>query len=110
MSTILSVSIPSDLRTTLDTEAKRQRRSRSFVVAEAVREYVARQQDVAFAEASERTLREGLALSGPERIALAEQLWQELTLGQHPDRAYTAAFDTFDEYDHWRRTGGALVK
>ena len=63
MATILSVSVPSDVRASLDAEAKRQRRSRSFVVAEAVREYVASREREAFARGRDQTLREALALS-----------------------------------------------
>src|SRR6266446_1594315 len=54
MATILSVSLTPDLRSVLDAEAKRQRRSRSFVVAEAIREYVARQDRDAFSAARDR--------------------------------------------------------
>src|SRR2546425_5267942 len=106
MTTILSVSLPTDLRSTLDAEAKRQRRSRSFVVAEAVRDYVARQERDAFAEARERTLREGLALTPAARVQLAEDLWQEFARGRKLGQPWTAAFNTFAEYDRWRREGG----
>ena len=106
MTTILSVSLPDDLRSTLDAEAKRQRRSRSFVVAEAVREYVAQQQRDAFTQARERTLREGLSLSPAGRVNLAEELWRELARGRKPAKPWTASFDTFEEYERWRREGG----
>ncbi len=109
MTTILSISLPDDLRSTLDAEAKRQQRSRSFVVAEAVREYVARQDRVAFAEARERTLREGLALAPAARLRLAEDLWQEFVRGRKPGRPWTATFNTFEEYDRWRRQAGEGV-
>jgi len=103
MTTILSVSLPADLRSTLDAEAKRQRRSRSFVVAEAVRDYVARQERDAFTAARERTLREGLALAPAARVQLAEDLWQELARGRPPAQPWTATFDTFEDYERWRR-------
>jgi len=109
MTTILSVSLPADLRSTLDAEAKRQRRSRSFVVAEAVREYVARQDRDAFAEARDRTLREGLALPPAARVQLAEDLWQEFAGGRNSVKPWVATFDTFDAYDRWRRQGGERV-
>lgn len=104
--TILSVSLPPDLRSTLDVEARRQRRSRSFVVAEAIRDYVARQEREAFTEARARTLREGLALAPAQRVQLVEALWQELARGRTPGQPWTATFDTFAEYDRWRRRGG----
>lgn len=103
MTTILSVSLPADLRLTLDAEAKRQRRSRSFVVAEAIRDYVARQERDAFTGARDRTLREGLALAPAARIQLAEDLWQEFARGRKPIEPWTATFATFEEYERWRR-------
>lgn len=109
MTTIVSISLPENLRSTLDAEAGRQRRSRSFVVAEAIRDYVARQERGAFAEARERTVREGLALAPAERLRLAEDLWQEFARERPPARPWTAAFDTFDEYESWRRRGGERV-
>jgi predicted transcriptional regulator len=109
VTTILSVSLPAALRSTLDAEAKRQRRSRSFVVAEAVRDYVARQDRDAFTAARDRTLRDGLALAPAERVKLADALWQEFTRGRKPVQPWVATFDTFDEYDRWRRQGGEQV-
>jgi len=109
MAIILSISVPAELRSTLDAEAKRQRRSRSFVVAEAVREYVARRQRDAFEEARQRTLREGLALAPAERLQLAEELWQELARGRQAAQPWAASFETFDDYDRWRRRGGERV-
>jgi predicted transcriptional regulator len=103
---ILSVSIPAALRTTLDAEARRQRRSRSFVVCEAVSAYIARREHDGFAAARDRTLREGLALSPAERVRLSEELWLELSRGRKPARAWTASFDTFADYERWR-TGDA---
>ena len=107
MTTILSVSLPPELRAVLDAEAKRQRRSRSFVVGEAIREYTARQDRDAFTAARDRTLHEGLALTPADRLRLSEELWQDLTEGRPPTKAWTAAFDTFDEYERWKRARGA---
>ena len=104
--TILSISIPAALRTTLDAEARRQRRSRSFVVSEAVSTYIAQRGHDAFAAARDRTLREGLALSPAERVRLSEELWREFSRGRKPARAWTASFDTFADYERWR-TGDA---
>lgn len=105
MSTILSVSIPEALRAELDAEAGRQRRSRSFVVAEAVRHYLAEQRRQVFAVASERTLREGLALAPAERVRLAEELWRELAGDRSVGPPWTAGFDSFAEYRGWRCDG-----
>jgi predicted transcriptional regulator len=103
---ILSISLPAELRASLDTEAKRQRRSRSFVVAEAIREYLHRPERDAFALARERTLREGLALSPADRLRVSEELWQDFTRGRKPFRPWTVAFDTFGQYEQWRRRQG----
>lgn len=103
---ITSISLPAKLRRRLDLEAKRQRRARSFVVAQAIEEYLVRRERQAFTEGRERTLRDGLALSPEERLALAEGLWLEATQGRGPVAPWTAAFDTFDEYEGWRRRGG----
>ncbi|MGH8622423.1 MAG: CopG family ribbon-helix-helix protein [Burkholderiales bacterium] len=103
MTTILSVSIPKELRTLLDAEAKRERRSRSFIVAEAVRQYLARQDRDAFTAARDQTLREGLALAPADRLKLAEELWQELAGGSQPAQPWIRSFETFDEYEAWRR-------
>jgi predicted transcriptional regulator len=105
--TILSVSLPGELRATLDAEARRQRRSRSFVVAEAIREYLAQRERDAFSAARDRTLREGLALTPAGRVRLAEALWRELTRGRKPTAPWTASFDTFEQYDAWRRRRGS---
>ena len=109
MATILSISVPPNLRAPLDAEARRQRRSRSFIVAEAVREYLGRRQDAAFQLARGRTLSEGLALSAAERVRLSEDLWTELTLGHRPVKPWTAVFETFDQYERWRREGGGRL-
>jgi len=107
LATILSISLPAELRASLDAEAKRQRRSRSFVVAEAIQDYLSRPERDAFALARERTLREGLALSPADRLKLSEELWQDFTRGRKPVKPWTVAFDTFDQYEQWRRREGA---
>ncbi len=76
MTTILSISLPEELRAALDAASARERRSRSFVVAEAVRAYLAHQERQAFDDARTRTLREGLALTPAARLRLAEELWR----------------------------------
>jgi predicted transcriptional regulator len=105
--TILSVSLPRALRTRLDREAARQQRSRSFIVAEAITQYLDRQRTRQFDEARERTLRETLALSPAERVRLSEELWRELTAGHEVAAPWTKRFDTFEEYGRWQRRGGA---
>ena len=75
-------------------------------LAEAVERYLDEADRRSFEEGRERTLREALALSPPERVRLAEELWSELARGSRRVRPWTAAFDTFEEYDRWRRRGG----
>src|SRR5207245_4322358 len=89
MATILSVSVPVELRAALDAEAKRQRRSRSFVVSEAIRAYVASREREAFAAGRDETLREALALSPAARLREAEELWQEFARTHEPGQPWT---------------------
>ncbi|HEX5385280.1 MAG TPA: ribbon-helix-helix protein, CopG family [Gemmatimonadales bacterium] len=103
---IFSVSLPPPVRALLDAEAERQQRSRSYIVSEAIREYTTRRQEEEFGAARDRTLREGLALTPAERVRLAEDLWRELTRGRKPGKAWTASFETFEDYEQWRRRGG----
>lgn len=97
------MSIPAELRAALDAEAKRQRRSRSFVVCDAIRGYVASREREAFAAGRDQTLREALALSPAERLREAEDLWQEFAGTHEPGKPWTASFNTFAEYEQWRR-------
>ena len=100
--TILSISLPDDLRAPLDAIAARQRRSRSFVVSDAVRTYLANQTDHEFDEARDETLRDGLALSSAERVRLAESLADELTRPRRK-RPFVVGFNTAAEYEEWRQ-------
>lgn len=106
MTVITSVSMPEELRAALDEEAERQRRSRSFVVAEAVREYLVRRERAAFDDARLETLREGLALTPGARLELAEELWLEFARGRPASEPWTATFETFGEYERWRSESG----
>lgn len=103
MKTILSVSVSPDIHAALDTERRRQRRSRSFVVEEAIREYLAARDSSAFTEGRSRTVREALSLSEKERVLLSEDLWRELAPGHKVAKPWTATFETFAEYERWRR-------
>jgi predicted transcriptional regulator len=103
---ILSISVPQGLRAKLDAEARRQRRSRSFVVAEALEQYLGGRDHNTFDAARTRTLREGLALPPAERLRLSEELWQEFARGRPQRTAWSKSFETFDEYEEWRRESG----
>jgi predicted transcriptional regulator len=102
MTVILSVSLPDHLRDALDAEAGRQRRSRSFVVAEAVTRYLAARQAESFEAARLETMRQTLALPPARRVELAEELWDEFARNHPPAKPWTAGFDTFEEYEAWR--------
>jgi predicted transcriptional regulator len=107
---IVSISIPAGLRARLDAEARRQRRSRSYVVAQAIEEYLAHRREAAeFGSARGRTLRDGLALSPADRVRLSEELWRELTRGRRRGKPWTAVFETFDQYERWRRKRGRVA-
>lgn len=102
MPNIISVSLPEALQAMLDAEARRQRRSRSYVVQEAVRAYLDRQHSHAFAAARDQLLLEGLALTPAQRLSLADELWAELSFGRAATEGWARSFDTFDEYRRWR--------
>src|SRR2546426_11988795 len=90
MATILSVSVPVELRAALDAEAKRQRRSRSFVVSEAIRAYVASREREAFAAGRDQTLSEALALSPAARLREAEARGEGVARTPQPGQPGTA--------------------
>src|SRR5207245_9893310 len=102
MATILSVSVPVELRAALDAEAKRQRRSRSFVVSEAIRAYVASREREAFAAGRDQTLSEALALSPAARLRAAEALLQEFARTHEPGQSWEASVHKFGGYEQWR--------
>jgi len=106
--TVISISIPDDLRRLLDAEATRQRRSRSFIVGEAVREYVASINKGGLEEFRDRTLRDNLKLSLTERVRRAEALGKEATRGVPRQKPFTISFESWAEFDEWRRQGEPL--
>ena len=110
MATILSISIPDDLRAPLDAIAARQRRSRSFVVSEAVRTYLASQTEPGFDDGRDETLSEGLALSPGARVRLLESLAHELGFDRKRRKPFALGFDTFADYDAWLRAGEPVPK
>lgn len=75
-------------------------------MAEAIERYLDEADRRGFEEGRERTLREALALSPVERVRLAEELWSEFARGSRRVEPWTASFDTFEEYERWRRRRG----
>jgi predicted transcriptional regulator len=106
---VISISAPPGLREALDAAAARQRRSRSYVVVEAIRAYLAAQEQDAFAAARLRTLRDGLAKTPAERVAVSESLWREFARGRPVGKPWLAGFDTHEAHQRWRRNGGAVA-
>lgn len=112
--TILSVSIPDDLRPQLDREAKRQRRSRSWVVTEAVRRYLeGRPQPyvevgASFERGRDLTLLEGLALDYTERAREAEQLWEEGWRLAPQRKPFVKVFETEERIAAWKQSPESL--
>ena len=114
MATILSISVPATLRAQLDREARRQRRSRSWIVTEAVRHYLeARPKPFAevgasFERGRDLTLLEGLALDYTERAREAERLWEEGWRFAPRREPYVRVFDTIAELEAWQQSPESL--
>lgn len=114
MATILSISVPATLRAQLDREARRQRRSRSWIVTEAVRRYLeARPKPFAevgasFERGRDLTLLEGLALDYTERAREAERLWEEGWRFAPRREPYVRVFDTIPELEAWQQSPESL--
>ena len=120
----ISITLPADLLHLADQEAARQGRSRSWVIAEAIRHavspaggsagpvsevretvvspYAAVAEDME--QARERRLRAALALSPSERLGRAEELVR-LARAVRPRhaRAQVIGFDTFEDFWRWKK-------
>ncbi len=118
----ISMTLPADLLRQTDQEAKRLGRSRSWVIAEALRRmqagtgaspglvreagtaspYFAVHEEMEVAR--DRRLRAALALSPAERLRQAGELLR-LARAVRPARSRTQviAFDTFEDYWLWKR-------
>jgi hypothetical protein len=118
----ISMTLPADLLRQTDQEAKRLGRSRSWVIAEALRRmqagtgaapglvreattaspYLAVHEEMEVAR--DRRLRAALALSPAERLRQASELLR-LARAVRPARSRTQviAFDTFEDYWLWKR-------
>jgi len=130
----ISITLPGELVRWADREAKRLGRSRSWVIAEALRGAaggvapaplsggLVRERVVSpyaavadeMEEARQRRLRAALALSPTERLRKAEELLR-LARAVRPRRGrhQVIAFDTFEEFWQWKkadRAAGAALK
>jgi predicted transcriptional regulator len=106
MTKIVTVSLPDDVRDALYAEATSQQRSRSWIVREAVAEYIAKRRDAAFADARDHLLRQSLRQAPAERVLEGESIWNEFARGQVPAPGIAISFETFDAYDSWRKHAG----
>src|SRR5881396_3765018 len=106
MATILSISVPATLRAQLDREARRQRRSRSWIVTEAVRRYLeARPKPFVEVGAS---FERGRDLDYTERAREAERLWEEGWRFAPRREPYVRVFETIAELEAWQRSPESL--
>jgi len=110
MTKIISISIPDALLRALDREARRQERSRSWIVGEAVRRHLESQAapyaeaDVTFERGRDLTLIEGLALDYRERAREAEALWSEAWRFAPTCEPFVRLLDTEADIADWKRS------
>jgi hypothetical protein len=112
----ISVTIPPDVLEAADQKAAELSRSRSWVVAEAIRAFVAgvatvavvREEPAAPYDAAgdvqasrDRLLLAELALTPTERVQRSEQLALLAERGR-PRRTQIIAFETYDDYYDWK--------
>jgi Ribbon-helix-helix protein, copG family len=118
----ISMTLPADLLRQTDQEAKRLGRSRSWVIAEALRRaqggigappglvreaaiaspYLAVHEELEAAR--DRRLRAALALSPAERLRQANELVRLARAVRPPrSRSQVIAFDTFEDFWLWKR-------
>jgi predicted transcriptional regulator len=115
MSTLdrVTVTLPRDLLARADARARQLDRSRSWVVAEALRAYLAspvvREPAVAYAarevaEAKRLHLAADLRLSPEERLRRAEELGRlARTAQRRRPRQQIIGFDSYEDYYEWQR-------
>jgi len=114
MTKIVSVSLPDDFLAALDREARRQRRSRSWIVSEAVRRYLESrvrpyaEAGVSFERGRDLTLLEGLALDYTERAREAEALWNEAWQFAPTCEPFVRMLETEEGIADWKRSAESL--
>ncbi len=118
--TRISITLPREVLAAADREAKRLDRSRSWVVAEAVRRYVKEQgagsrEQVSeaappayaaaeVAEARRRHLLADLKLSPAERLRRAEELGRLARRAQRRGRRHQIiGFDSYEDFYEWKK-------
>ena len=111
--TRITITLPADLLVSADQRARRLDRSRSWVVAEALRGYLAtpavREPVVAYAaravaQAKEQHLASDLRLSPGERLRRSEELGRlGRTAQRRGRRSQVIGFDSYEEYYEWQK-------
>lgn len=120
----ISITIPRDLVTAADRRARQLDRSRSWVVAEALRRYLSAGQNAApregrvvsepvaayaavadeVAEARRRHLAAEFTLPAAERLRRAEELGRLARQAQRrPRRQQVIGFDTYEDFYQWKK-------
>ena len=121
----ISITLPQDVLVAADREAERLDRSRSWVVAEAVRRHVAEREagsgkrvsepdapayaEAEVAEARRRHLATELALPPAERLRRAEELARlarearRASGGRRGRRHQVIGFDSYEDYYEWKK-------
>lgn len=97
----ISVSLPPDVLRQADRIAKREGRSRSWVIADAVRRLPDKAPLPRLDDSRRTVLEADLALSPTERVLAAERTAREV-----PARRFSAffvSFDNFEDYLEWKR-------
>jgi predicted transcriptional regulator len=111
----ISITLPQDVLTAADRRARELDRSRSWLVAEALRTFVSRAVHEpegpvyareAVADARRRHIAADLQLSPEERLRRAEELAHLGKLARHGRtgrRRQIIGFDTYEDYYEWKR-------
>ncbi len=119
--TRISVTVPKDVVTAADRRARQLDRSRSWVVAEALRGYLAgggavvREPAVPYdasaqvADARRRRLLHDLRLSPAERLRATDELVRlsRVVREPRPLRAQVIGFDSYDDFYEWKKAQAA---
>ncbi|MBL0171041.1 MAG: ribbon-helix-helix protein, CopG family [Gemmatimonadaceae bacterium] len=103
----IAISLPPDDLAAADRLARAQDRSRSWIVAEAIRRYVAEQErESVHALGSSRAaqVKRDLALTATERIREADELGVLSVASSRPIEQ-PRTFQTYDAFAKWRRRG-----
>ncbi len=112
---VISCSLPDDLVPRLDALAKRERRSRSFVVSEAVSEYLAAKErkraeiDAQFERGRDLLLIDALKQTPTQRAIEAEELFQEAVPFAYGTKPFVRVLRDEAAIAEWKAGSGDLL-